>query len=221
MSDSIKAMVFDVYGTLFDVQSVAQDCERFYPGKGEKISQTWHAKQIEYFFLRQLMEKYVTFLQITNEALRYAIKENGEELNGQTEKQLLEAYLHLSPYSEVEEVLGQLTNKKRVIFSNGSHDMLDGLVQNSGFPELFDQVISIDEIKHYKPTLASYHYLLDVLNLKHHEILFMSSNRWDISGAKNFGFQTAWINRKDQLVDELGLAPDYIFSDLKGLLKWN
>lgn len=220
MKNSIKAFIFDVYGTLFDVHSLKKVCNDLYPEKGDEISQSWRAKQIEYFFLRQLMGNYEPFLKITHDALKYAIKEHHEELDEQNEKQLLEAYLQLSPYPEVQSVLKQLGHKQLVVFSNGSHDMLDPLIQNSGLSNFFDYTISIDEVKQYKPTLASYRHALDTLGVKREEVLFMSSNGWDISGAKNFGFHTAWINRNNLPTEELNLVPDSIYSDLTGILEW-
>ncbi|WP_017379673.1 haloacid dehalogenase type II [Paenisporosarcina sp. TG-14] len=220
MKTSIKAFIFDVYGTLFDVHSLKKVCNDLYPEKGDEISQSWRAKQIEYFFLRQLMGNYEPFLKITHDALKYAIKEHHEQLDEQNEKQLLEAYLQLSPYPEVQSVLKQLGHKQLVVFSNGSHDMLDPLIQNSGLSNFFDYTISIDEVKQYKPTLTSYRHALDTLGVKREEVLFMSSNGWDISGAKNFGFQTAWINRNNLPTEELNLVPDSIYSDLTGILEW-
>lgn len=220
MESTIKAFVFDVYGTLFDVTALKKDCEELYPGYGEKISQGWRAKQVEYFLLRQLMGNYATLRSITQGALVYTLKENGLEVSRENEQRLLEAYLRLPLYGEVEEVLNQLQNENLVVFSNGSHDMLDPLIEHAGLTDLFDQVLSVDEIEQFKPAPLSYQYALEKLNVEKHEVLFMSSNGWDISGAKNFGFQTAWINRKDLPVEELDLEPDYIFSDLNGLLKW-
>ncbi len=220
MSSSVKAFMFDVYGTLYDVFSVKEACNDIFPEKGDQISQTWRKKQIEYFMLRQLMDNYETFLTITKDALKYAANESKVELTEDNEKQLIKAYLCLPYYSEVKEVLKQLDHKQLVVFSNGSHDMLDPLIENSGLTELFDHVISIDEVKQYKPTPASYQYALDQLGIKAEEVLFMSSNGWDISGAKNFGFKTAWINRNNLPVEELNLAPDRIYSDLNGLLEW-
>lgn len=220
MKSQIKAFVFDVYGTLFDVTAVKDECEKLYPGYGETISQTWRTKQVEYFMLRQLMGNYATLSSITHQALKYALKENELKSNEQNEQHLLEAYLHLPLYAEVENVLTQLKEQKLVVFSNGSHDMLDPLIENAGLENLFSEVLSIDEIQQFKPTPASYQYAVKKLDLENHEVLFMSSNGWDISGAKNFGFQTAWINRKNLPIEELELEPDYIFSDLNGLLKW-
>lgn len=220
MEGSIKAFVFDVYGTLFDVTAIKKECEELYPGYGEKISQTWRSKQVEYFMLRQLMGNYDTLYTITSDALRYALNENDLQTSVHNEQMLLGAYLHLPLYAESIEVLTQLKDKNLVVFSNGSHDMLNPLVKNAGLEELFDQVLSIDDVKQFKPTAASYQYALEQLGIERHEVLFMSSNGWDVSGAKSFGFQTAWINRKGMPVEELDLAPDYIFDDLNGLLTW-
>lgn len=220
MGSQIKAFVFDVYGTLFDVTAIKDECEKLYPGYGETISQTWRSKQVEYFMLRQLMGNYATLYSITHDALKYALNENGLASSEQNEQQLLESYLHLPLYPEVEKVLIELKNQKLVVFSNGSHDMLDPLIENAGLADSFAEVLSIDEIKQFKPAPASYQYAMEKLNLEKDEVLFMSSNGWDISGAKNFGFQTAWINRKDSPIEELDLKPDYIFRDLNGLLKW-
>ena len=220
MDTQIKAFVFDVYGTLFDVTAIKKECEELYPGYGETISQTWRTKQVEYFMLRQLMGNYATFYSITHEALTYVLEENGLKSTEQNEQLLLETYLHLPLYEEVEKVLTELKDKKLVVFSNGSHDMLDPLIENAGLEDVFSEILSIDEIKQFKPAPASYQYAMEKLNLEKQDVLFMSSNGWDISGAKNFGFQTAWINRKNLPTEQLGLEPDYVFRDLNGLLKW-
>lgn len=217
---SIKAFVFDVYGTLFDVHSVGDKCNKIYPGKGAEISKTWREKQLQYSNLRQLMGKYQTFLTVTKEALRYAVKQHGEELDQDVEKELINSYLHLVVYPEVKEVLAQIQDKKIAVFSNGSHDMLDPLIKESKISSLIHQLISVDEIKQFKPTVASYDYALKQLDVKPEEVLFMSSNGWDISGAKNYGFQTAWINRNNLPLEELNLEPNSIYQDLKGILEW-
>ncbi|TLS37011.1 haloacid dehalogenase type II [Pseudalkalibacillus caeni] len=218
MGDSIKTYVFDVYGTLFDVHSVKELCEELYPEKGESISFTWREKQLEYSFLRQIMGKYTTFLEITKDALRYAVKKQDRTLTSENEEKLIEAYLHLTPYPEVRDVLERLkAGNKLAVFSNGSHDMLDPLIERAGLAELFDHIISIDEAKQYKPSPAAYNLVLENLNVRREEVLFMSSNGWDISGAKSFGFQTAWINRGNQPTEELNLKPDHIFTNLSGV----
>lgn len=221
MKTQIKAFVFDVYGTLFDVHSVKEKCDELFPGKGEKISQVWRMKQIEYSNLRQLMGNYETFLTITKDALKYAIHDSNEKWLEEKESKLISAYLELTHYPEVESVLSQLKDKTLAVFSNGSHDMLDPLINLSGLSPLFNHVISIDEVKQYKPTSASYNHALKTLGVKKEEVLFMSSNGRDIFGAKNFRFQTAWINRNQLPVEELNLVPDSIYSDLRGILEWN
>lgn len=214
----IKALVFDVYGTLFNVHSVKEKADELYPMKGEEISRQWRQKQLEYSFLRQLMGKYETFWKITEDSLRYTLNNLKLEHSSEKINALMDAYLHLSPYPEVEEVLTKLRSKRLAVFSNGAHEMLDPLIKHSGLSSLFSEVISVDDRKQYKPTPAAYHYVLDRLELERSEILFMSSNGWDISGARAFGFQTAWINRNQFPVEELGLRPHSIFPDLYGIL---
>lgn len=215
-----KAFVFDVYGTLFDVYSVADKCNQYFPEKGEQICKTWREKQLEYANLRQIMGNYKNFYSITKDALHFAVRKYGEEINEKAENELLKEYLYLTPYSEVKEVLNQLKNKKLAVFSNGSHDMLDPLIEKSELSGEFDQIISADEVKHFKPTIESYHYVSQILEVKPEEVLFMSSNGWDISGAKNYGFQTAWINRQNLPIEELNLEPNIIYQDLSGILEW-
>ncbi|QTC40642.1 haloacid dehalogenase type II [Bacillus sp. V3] len=215
----IKAFVFDAYGTLFDVHSVIEKCNELFPGKGENISGIWRQKQLEYSFLRQLMGRYSTFLEITRDALRYACKEAGAELTEETENQLIDAYLELQHYDETEEVLKKLESYKTAIFSNGSFDMLSPLVDQSPFGPLLDEVLSVDDVKQFKPTPMAYQLVLERLGVKREEVLFMSSNTWDIAGAASFGFHTAWINRQGKEMDELGVKPDYEYSDLRGLME--
>ncbi|MBM7694535.1 2-haloacid dehalogenase [Peribacillus deserti] len=208
MRSSVKGVIFDVYGTLFDIYSVKKKCEELYPAKGESISLIWRRKQLEYAFVRQLMGKYDTFFNVTIDALRYAVKEHFEELNSVQEETLMDAYLHLAPYPEAKNILNQLTHKKLAILSNGSYDMLNPLLKQAGFLHLFDSVISIDEVKHYKPAPSAYGHAAHMLELRREELLFISSNGWDIAGAKNFGFQTAWINRTNLPMEELNILPD-------------
>lgn len=154
------------------------------------------------------------------DSLKYALKKLNLEYSDEKGLSLMEAYKNLAYYPEVEKVLKQMKHKKLAVFSNGSRDMLEPLIQNSGLSSLFEEIISVDDIKQYKPTHASYSYALNILGLEREEVLFMSSNGWDISGAKNFGFKTAWINRNDQPVEELNLKPNCIYSDLNGILDW-
>jgi 2-haloacid dehalogenase len=216
----VKAFVFDAYGTLFDVYSVSQLCQDLFPGKGNKIGQDWRQKQLNYFFIRQLMGRYQPFHHITRDALKYALMLNEVTFGEEEVNQLMEAYLKLSPYPEVKEVMDNSKNMTLAIFSNGSNEMLKPLVENTSFADKIDVLISADEVKQYKPTPAAYNLALDKLNLKREDILFMSSNTWDIAGAKSFGFHTAWINRSNLEIDLLDQRPDKVYKDLHGILEW-
>ena len=220
MKSSIQALVFDVYGTLFDVYSVKEKCRELYSDKGEEVSIVWRQKQLQYSFLRQLMGQYEPFSQITKDALDYTLTKLGLPYDEEKVETLLEAYRNLEAHPESAEILEQMRDKKIAVFSNGSRDMLEPLIKNSVLFELIDEIISVDDIKQYKPTPASYSYALKVLGVERHEVLFMSSNEWDIAGAKSFGFQTAWINRDGMPLDKLGMEPDSIYRDLTGILEW-
>ncbi|MBF8151655.1 haloacid dehalogenase type II [Exiguobacterium sp. TBG-PICH-001] len=217
---TIQALVFDVYGTLFDVHSVKEQAEALYPDHGEAISQRWREKQLEYSFLRQLNGQYVPFSQVTQDALRYTLLELKLHVTEEQITTLMETYLTLDVYPEVSSVLETMADKRLVVFSNGSHDMLDPLIEQSGLADRFEHLVSVDDIKQYKPAPASYMHALNTLGLKREEILFMSSNGWDITGAKSFGFKTAWINRNGLPVEELNLDPDRIYDDLTGITEW-
>ncbi|MEK4649189.1 haloacid dehalogenase type II [Exiguobacterium sp. FSL W8-0210] len=217
---TIQALVFDVYGTLFDVHSVKEQAEVLYPDHGEAISKRWREKQLEYSFLRQLNGQYVPFSQVTQDALRYTLLELKIHVTEEQITTLMETYLTLDVYPEVSSVLETMADKHLVVFSNGSHDMLDPLIEQSGLADRFEHLVSVDDIKQYKPAPASYMHALNTLGLKREEILFMSSNGWDITGAKSFGFKTAWINRNGLPVEELNLDPDRIYDDLTGITEW-
>jgi len=217
---TIQALVFDVYGTLFDVHSVKEQAEALYPDHGEAISKRWREKQLEYSFLRQLNGQYVPFSQVTQDALRYTLLELKLHVTEEQITTLMETYLTLDVYPEVSSVLETMADKRLVVFSNGSHDMLDPLIEQSGLADRFEHLVSVDDIKQYKPAPASYMHALNTLGLKREEILFMSSNGWDITGAKSFGFKTAWINRNGLPFEELNLDPDRIYDDLTGITEW-
>ncbi len=220
MADSrVKAIVFDVYGTLFDVHSVIEECERQFPEKGETISQIWRKKQLEYSFLRGLMGNYRPFWEITKDALRYACIAEDVELTPEKEEKLLNAYKHLHPYEEVKEVLSKLEGYQLAVFSNGSEEMLHPLIEYHDFQGYFDALISVNGIKQFKPHPSSYLYALEQLGVEREEVLFLSSNTWDIAGAKTFGFQVAWVNRSGGIMDELGVIPNYVVGDLTELFE--
>ena len=200
-----EAFVFDAYGTLYDVHSVAARCESCWPGKGAQLSQLWRAKQLEYTWQRSLMRRYAPFSTVTREALAYACEALKLELSVAQMEGLMGEYLSLAPYPEVAATLAKLKIRKAIL-SNGSPDMLLPLVKSSGLA--LDAVISVDELKVFKP--APQVYELAVQKLRTKNIGFVSSNCWDAIGAKSYGFRVYWINRTGAPVERLGFAPDGI-----------
>ena len=209
-----KAFVFDAYGTLFDVHSVMRACDACWPGRGAALSQLWRAKQLEYTWLRSLMNRYAPFSAVTRDALAWACSSLGLSLDESTADRLMDAYLTLALFADVRDTLEKLPGKKAIL-SNGSPDMLDPLVKNSGLR--FDAVLSVDALKIYKPAPAVYGLAAETLGLEPHSIGFVSSNCWDALGAKAFGFEVYWINRAGAPVDRLGFEPDRILSTLSDL----
>jgi 2-haloacid dehalogenase len=211
----VKALVFDAYGTLFDVHSVARRCESFWPGKGELLSQAWRAKQLEYTWQRSLMRRYRPFSHVTREALAFSCQALDLSLDENQLEALMGEYLMLTPYPEVKGFLKNLKTAKRAILSNGSPDMLEPLVENSGLK--FDAVLSVDELKIYKPAPEVYELAVRKLQTRKEDIGFVSSNCWDALGAKSFGFKVYWINRTGMPLDRLGFAPDKTIKSLTEL----
>ena len=212
---NLRALVFDAYGTLFDVHSVARRCESFWPGKGALLSQAWRAKQLEYTWLRSLMQRYRPFSEVTRDALAWACDSLELPLDEHKTKALMAEYLALSPYPDVREALEKINPGKRAILSNGSPDMLEPLVQHSGLK--FDAVLSVDEVKIFKPAPEVYELAVRRLAVNKEEIGFVSSNCWDALGAKSFGFTVFWINRFDIPPDRLGFSPDKTLKTLSDM----
>ncbi|HZS68384.1 MAG TPA: haloacid dehalogenase type II [Burkholderiales bacterium] len=210
----VEALVFDAYGTLYDVHSVARRCETCFPGKGTALSQLWRAKQLEYTWQRSLMQRYAPFSTVTREALAYSCAALGLDL-GEHERVLMDEYLHLAPFPEVRAALSRLPGKKAIL-SNGSPDLLEPLVRNSRLH--FDAVLSVDELRVYKPAPQVYELAVQRLRVAKERIGFVSSNCWDALGAKSYGFTVYWINRGGAPVDALGLKPDAQFDSLSGLV---
>ena len=216
---SLKALVFDAYGTLFDVHSVIALCEELWPGKGAALSQLWRTKQLEYTWQRSLMRRYENFSRVTVAGLRYACAALGLQLDEERRRKLTQAYLGLATFPEVRSALAKLKamKLKLAILSNGSPAMLRPVVANAGLRGLIGTVISVDQRKIYKPAPAVYRLAVDRLRLPKASIGFVSSNCWDACGAKSFGFRVFWINRTGAPVDELGAAPDYTIKSLDEL----
>lgn len=215
------ALVFDAYGTLYDVHSVIALCERFWPGKGGAVSQLWRTKQLEYTWQRSLMQRYVPFSNITEDGLRYACAALGLELGDAQRAALMQQYLKLSPYPEALPALEALRGRKLAILSNGSPDMLDPLVAASGLDKVLDAVLSVAEVKIFKPDPRVYQIAVDRLGVPKEAIGFVSSNCWDACGAKSFGFITYWINRSGAPLDALDARPDHtikLLTDLSALV---
>jgi 2-haloacid dehalogenase len=230
---NIKAVVFDAYGTLYDIQSVATVTEEAFPGYGDLITQIWRIKQLEYTWLRSLMQRYQDFSVVTRDSLAYTLRILGLRHDADVFDRIMDKYLHLDPYPDAAAALAALRGRKLAILSNGSSAMLKALVRNSGLGRVLDATISIDSQKVFKPAPQAYTLIESVLGLPPAEVLFVSSNPWDACGAKAFGLNVAWIERvtpeamalacvKSDLVspltmfkairtqmDEFGLEPDY------------
>jgi len=211
----MQALVFDAYGTLFDVHSVVRRCEAFFPGKGTALSLAWRGKQLEYTWLRSLMGCYKPFSAVTRDALAYSCEAMGLPLAAEQMEALMGEYLMLAAYPDVEDSLKKLPGRKLAILSNGSPDMLGPVVAHSGLS--FDAVLSVDELKVFKPAPAVYELAVRKLGVRPQDIGFVSSNCWDALGAKSFGFTVYWINRAGAPVDRLGFAPDRVIGSLKDL----
>ena len=210
-----KALVFDAYGTLFDVHSVARRCESLWPGRGAALSAAWRSRQLEYTWLRSLMGRYAPFSQVTRDALAWACESLGLSFTEEKLSALLDEYTKLSMFPEVAESWKKLKASKKAILSNGSPDMLGPLVKHSGLQ--LDAVLSVDEVEVFKPDPAVYELAVKRLKVAKQEIGFVSSNCWDALGAKSFGFQVFWVNRAGAPLDRLGFKPDRIVASLAEL----
>jgi 2-haloacid dehalogenase len=195
---TIKAVVFDAYGTLYDVHSVYTKTEELCPGKGDLISQIWRLKQLEYTWLQTLLQDYRDFTFLTHASLEFALRAVGIEPNDSVTKPLFDKYLDLDPYPEAKDALGQLKSRggrKLAILSNGSTAMLSALVKNSGLDIFLDAAISVDGARKFKPHPDCYALVEKALGVKKDEVIFVSSNGFDVVGAKRFGFKVVWIRR--------------------------
>ena len=192
---SIRALVFDAYGTLYDVQSVRGLAVELCGAKGELVTQSWRLKQLEYAWLRGLMRDYADFWSVTRAALEFALESAGVAPTAAICEPLMEKYLALDLYPEARAALTALAGRKLAILSNGSPGMLDALVKGSGIAPLFSEVISVHRARTFKPDPRCYELILPALAVAKDEILFVSSNGFDVAGAKRFGFRVAWIER--------------------------
>ena len=217
----IKACVFDAYGTLFDVHSAVGRLRPRLGGAADKVSALWRQKQLEYTWLRSLMQDYTDFWQITAGGLDYALEANGID-DPELARDLLNAYLSLSCYPEVPAMLKALNDQSIAcgILSNGEPKMLASAVKNAGLDEAFAHVLSVDELGIFKPDPRVYQLACDRFDVPPEAICFMSSNAWDVAGAAHFGFQVCWVNRFGQPRERLSGTPKKIFSDLTTLASY-
>ncbi|MCZ6531937.1 MAG: haloacid dehalogenase type II [SAR324 cluster bacterium] len=219
---AVDALVYDAYGTLFDVYSVFEKCEKNFPGKGAAISEIWRAKQLEYTWLRSLMGKYQNFWELTEAGLRFACKALELNLTDEILRELMDNYLNLATYEEVPGTLKKLSATiQQAVLSNGNPEMLNTVVENNNLNSYLQAVLSVDGLSIYKPTPKVYQLAVDKLGVPSNKIGFVSSNCWDAIGAKSFGFRVFWINRFKRPLDELGIVPDHeiqTLDQIEGLL---
>ena len=213
-----KAVVFDAYGTLFDVNSAAKRCKDKIGTKWETFANFWRTTQLEYTWLRSLMKRHKNFWDITEDSLDKSMKVFN--INKNMKNELLSLYKILSPYPEVKGVLEDLKKKnfKLAILSNGTLDLLNELVESNKLNNLFDDLFSIEEVKIYKPDPKVYEIPIKKYKIKSDEIIFLSANTWDVSGGGNFGYNSIWVNRHNSVFDILDFQPKNEISNLTQLL---
>tara|TARA_B100001248_G_scaffold199769_1_gene154067 strand:+ start:104 stop:766 length:663 start_codon:yes stop_codon:yes gene_type:complete len=213
-----KAVVFDAYGTLFDVNSAAEKCKDKIGEKWETFANFWRTTQLEYTWLRSLMKRHKNFWDVTEDSLDKSMRVFNININMKNE--LLSLYKILSPYPEVRRVLEDLKKKnfKLAILSNGTPDLLNELVKSNKLNNLFDDLFSIEEVKIYKPDARVYELPIKKYKIKSHEITFLSANTWDVSGGGNFGYNSIWVNRHNSVFDILDFKPKNEISNLTQLL---
>jgi 2-haloacid dehalogenase len=202
-----RAILFDAYGTLFDVHSVVQ-AGRVITPEPEALSLLWRQKQLEYTWLRSLMDRYEDFWAITESALDFAVRRLGLSPKPTDVSMLMDAYLALAPFPDVRPALSRLAGTALGILSNGSPRMLDAAVQSSGLAGVFRHVLSVDAVRVYKPSPRVYELGPRAFGVAAAEMLFVSSNGWDIAGAKAFGYWTCWCNRTGAPMESLGCVAD-------------
>ena len=217
--ENVKAIIFDAYGTLFDVNSAAEKCKDKIGDKWEGFANFWRTTQLEYTWLRSLMDRHKDFWQITEDSLDKSIKVFN--IDPSMRNELLDLYKILSPYKEVPEALKTLKEKKfkLAILSNGTPSLLDELVKSNHLDNLFDDIFSIEQVGVYKPSSRVYDMPIKKYNINKSEVAFLSANTWDVSGGGNYGYQSIWVNRNKNIFDNLDFKPKYQITDLNKLIQ--
>ena len=217
--ENVKAIIFDAYGTLFDVNSAAEKCKDKIGDKWEGFANFWRTTQLEYTWLRSLMDRHKDFWQITEDSLDKSMKVFN--IDPSMRNELLNLYKILSPYKEVPETLKTLKEKKfkLAILSNGTPSLLDELVKSNHLDNLFDDIFSIEQVGVYKPSSRVYDMPIKKYNINKSEVAFLSANTWDVSGGGNYGYQSIWVNRNNNIFDNLDFKPKYQITDLNKLIQ--
>ena len=215
---NIKAIIFDAYGTLFDVNSAAEKCKDKIGDKWEAFANYWRTTQLEYTWLRSLMKRHKDFWQVTEDSLDKSMKVFN--IDNSMRNELLDLYKILSPYPEVPEILKSLKEKdyKLSILSNGTPSLLNELVKSNNLENLFDDVFSIEEVGIYKPDSKVYDLPIKKYKIQNNEVAFLSANTWDVSGGGNYGFNSIWVNRNNSVFDNLDYKPEHQIKNLKELI---
>ena len=217
--ENVKAIIFDAYGTLFDVNSAAEKCKDKIGEKWERFANFWRTTQLEYTWLRSLMDRHKDFWQVTEDSLDKSIKVFN--IDPSMRNELLNLYKILSPYKEFPETLKTLKEKKfkLAILSNGTPSRLDELVKSNNLDNLFDDIFSIEQVGVYKPSSRVYDMPIKKYNIDKSEVAFLSANTWDVSGSGNYGYQSIWVNRNNNIFDNLDFKPKYQITDLNKLIQ--
>ncbi|MBM3567876.1 MAG: haloacid dehalogenase type II [Alphaproteobacteria bacterium] len=214
----VTACVFDAYGTLFDINAAAARCKAELGPRWQVLSDLWRQKQLQYTWLRSLMDRYVDFWQVTGDALDYALEASKID-DPDLRRRLMDIYMRLDAYPEARDMLLRLRGGglKTAILSNGSPGMLEAAVEGAGLSGLFDAVISVDALKVYKPAVAVYRQLPRRMGDKEHRIAFLSANGWDAAAAAAYGFQAIWVNRAGLPWERLDASPAAVIDSLAAL----
>ena len=215
---NIKAIIFDAYGTLFDVNSAAEICKDKIGDRWEPFANFWRTTQLEYTWLRSLMRRHKDFWQITEDSLDKSMK--AFSIDPKMKNELLNLYTTLSTYKEVPETLKILKEKKfkLAILSNGTPSLLNQLIKSNNLDNLFDDLFSIEDVKIYKPDSKVYDIPIKKYQIEKNEVAFLSANTWDVSGGGNYGFNSIWVNRNKNIFDKLDYTPNFEIRDLSKLI---
>ena len=216
---NIKAIIFDAYGTLFDVNSAAEKCKDKIGDKWESFANYWRTTQLEYTWLRSLMKRHKDFWQVTEDSLDKSMK--AFNIDPSMQNELLNLYKVLSTFKEVPEVLKTLKEKnfKLAILSNGTPALLKELVKSNNLDNIFDDLFSIEQVGIYKPDSKVYDIPINKYSIEKNEVAFLSANTWDVSGGGNYGYQSIWVNRNKNIFDNLDYKPKNEIKDLSELTK--